>query len=348
MTSTHLISGDSAFDRLAQEWDELVDGSMTDTPFQSLAYQRAWWRHLQPPDSNLYTITVWDERNHLSAIACFYVLNGVLHFNGCVEETDYLDLIAPVEKAKEAWEAVLDCLHSPGFPDWNALDLCNVPAASPTRSILPEMAKTRASSFYEDVHEVCPVIELPATFDEYLDSLPRKQRHEIRRKLRRAEGAGAEVRTVGPDDDVEEEVGEFLELLQKSTLEKRDWLNDGRRAVFLETAAAAHERGNLQLMFFEVANRRAAALFNFEYKNRIWVYNSGLDPSAFRNLSTGVVITAKAIENAIARGIATFDFLRGSETYKYRFGAEDTFIYRLRWVRDARQGEMEQSTVQSS
>jgi CelD/BcsL family acetyltransferase involved in cellulose biosynthesis len=41
-----------------------------------------------------------------------------------------------------------------------------------------------------------------------------------------------------------------------------------------------------------------------------------------------VVITAKAIELAIENGRTTFDFLRGNETYKYRFGAKDTKIYR--------------------
>ena len=78
----------------------------------------------------------------------------------------------------------------------------------------------------------------------------------------------------------------------------------------------------------EVDGRKAAALFNFEYNGRIWVYNSGLDPDAFGSLSLGVVLTAKAIEHAIENKNKIFDFLRGNETYKYRFGAQDTYIYR--------------------
>ncbi|HUM72501.1 MAG TPA: GNAT family N-acetyltransferase, partial [Chloroflexota bacterium] len=91
---------------------------------------------------------------------------------------------------------------------------------------------------------------------------------------------------------------------------------------------AAHQDGYLQLLFMEVDGRKAATLLNFDYNNRIWVYNSGLDPVNFSNLSLGVVITAKAIEYAADHGRATFDFLRGNETYKYRFGAQDTVIYR--------------------
>jgi CelD/BcsL family acetyltransferase involved in cellulose biosynthesis len=139
---------------------------------------------------------------------------------------------------------------------------------------------------------------------------------------------------VGPDDDVETAVTDFLDLLQKSTFEKRDWLNDGRRAVFYDAARAAHQAGTLQLIFMEVRGKKAAALFNFDYNGRIWVYNSGLDPALFGALSLGVVITAKAIEYAVENGRTTFDFLRGNETYKYRFGAVDTRIYRLHLERD--------------
>jgi CelD/BcsL family acetyltransferase involved in cellulose biosynthesis len=46
-------------------------------------------------------------------------------------------------------------------------------------------------------------------------------------------------------------------------------------------------------------------------------------------LSLGVVLTAKAIEWAIEHGRSEFDFLRGNETYKYRFGAKDTNILRI-------------------
>jgi hypothetical protein len=306
---------------------------MTDTPFQTLAYQRAWWRYLQPSDSSLHTVTIRDATSHLDAIACFFLVDDVLFFNGCVEETDYLDLIAPVARAQVAWTAVFDCLLSSGFPDWAAMDLCNVPANSRTRTILPELAKRHGLRFSEEVHEVCPVIELPSTFDEYLTSLPKKQRHEIRRKLRRAHGAGVSVRTISPGDNLAEAVEEFLELLQKSTMEKRDWLNDGRRAVFQATASAAMEAGTLSLMFVEVEDKKAAALFNFKYNDRVWVYNSGLDPETYGSLSLGVVATAKAIESAIAQRFSRFDFLRGSESYKYRFGAEDTYIYRLRVTR---------------
>lgn len=329
-----IIHGEDVFTRLAGEWDRLARRSMTDTPFQALAYQQAWWTYLRPTDSELYSIITRADDGNLSAIACLYLTSeGVVHFNGCVEETDYLDLIAEARDAEEAWRLILACLLSDQYPQWRLLELCNIPAISPTRSILPRIAEDLAEFVVESVNEVCPVIHLPASFDAYLESLDSKQRREIKRKLRRAQGAEVELEIVSGGAGIDQAVTDFLNLLQKSTFEKRDWLNEGRRALFYAVAEAARQTESLQLMFLKVNDQQAAALFNFDYDNRIWVYNSGLDPDAFGSLSLGVVLTAKAIEWAIDNGRSEFDFLRGSETYKYRFGAEDTTIYRLQIAR---------------
>jgi CelD/BcsL family acetyltransferase involved in cellulose biosynthesis len=315
---------------LASEWDALAMRGMTDTPFQSLAYQRAWWTHLHPPDSELITVATRDASGALAGICCcFLTADGTLRFNGCVEETDYLDLIATADQAPAVWEAVFDCLHSHEASPWDRMDLCNVPEQSPTRQILARLATRHGLEFQEQVHDVCPVISLPDSFENYLESLESKQRREIQRKLRRANGAEARLREVGPEDDLRAEVDTFLDLLQRSAYDKRDWLNEGRRAVFHEVAEAAMANGTLQLLFSEVSGRAGAALFNFDYRGRTWVYNSGLEPDGFAALSLGVVLTAQAIELAIARGNHTFDFLRGNETYKYRFGAMDSRVYRL-------------------
>ena len=327
--STELYVGEGAFDALAAEWDALAGRGMTDTPFQTLAYQRAWWTHLHPAGGTLLTVAARGEAGELAAIGCFFALDGTLRFNGCVEETDYLDLIAPAEQSATAWAEVLSCLESVTSPAWTSLDLCNVPHDSPSRAILPALAAERGYALHEEQAEVCPTIPLPDSFDAYLENLDSKQRREVSRKLRRAEGADLTTTAVGPEDDVDAAVAQFLDLLQKSTFEKRDWLNEGRRAVFHDVARAAQAAGTLQLLFCGVEGRAASALFNFDYRDRVWVYNSGLDPAAFSALSPGVVLTAAAIERAIALGRSEFDFLRGNEEYKYRFGAVDRPIYHL-------------------
>jgi CelD/BcsL family acetyltransferase involved in cellulose biosynthesis len=328
--NAEIISGDKIFTLLADEWDDLAKRGMTDTPFQTLAYQQSWWQNLHPDGSELHSVITRSRDEELVAIACFYVTSdGVVHFNGCVEETDYLDLIVEARHAEESWSLIYDLLQSDEYPEWHLLELCNVPSVSPTRTILARLAEETNHCVVESVNEVCPVIHLPESFEAYLDMIDGKQRREIQRKLRRANGAGVEIQIIGNDDDLVSAVDEFLQLLKKSTLEKRDWLTKERATLFQDVAGAARAAGTLQLIFLKIQDQNAAALFNFDYGDRIWVYNSGLDPQLFSKLSLGVVLTAKAIEWAIDQKRTEFDFLRGSETYKYRFGAEDTVVYRI-------------------
>ncbi|MCZ7665854.1 MAG: hypothetical protein M5U34_00755 [Chloroflexi bacterium] len=55
MTITEQISGAAAFDQLKDEWDALAAQGMTNTPFQTRAYQETWWRNLHPAGSTLHT-----------------------------------------------------------------------------------------------------------------------------------------------------------------------------------------------------------------------------------------------------------------------------------------------------
>ena len=59
-----------------------------------------------------------------------------------------------------------------------------------------------------------------------------------------------------------------------------------------------------------------AAFICLEYARSVGLYNSGFDP-ARAQLAPGIVLLAHLIQDAIERGIPTFDFLRGEEPYKY-------------------------------
>ena len=89
------------------------------------------------------------------------------------------------------------------------------------------------------------------------------------------------------------------------------------------------ETGILQLSFLTVDGKKAAAYLCFDYLDRIWVYNSGFDP-AYREFSPGWVMLSYLIQNAIENGKKVFDFMRGDEAYKYRFGAEDSFVLKVK------------------
>jgi CelD/BcsL family acetyltransferase involved in cellulose biosynthesis len=161
-------------------------------------------------------------------------------------------------------------------------------------------------------------------------SLDKKQRHEVRRKLRKAVAeADARFYVVGAEHDLQAEMKAFVDLHQMSTPEKDEFMDAKMEAFFFDAAKVLQARGWLQLSFVEMAGKKAATLLSFDYGDSILVYNSGYDPGQFRHLSPGIVVTSRSIEHAIDLGRSKFDFLRGDEVYKYRFGAQDTRVHRL-------------------
>jgi CelD/BcsL family acetyltransferase involved in cellulose biosynthesis len=75
-----------------------------------------------------------------------------------------------------------------------------------------------------------------------------------------------------------------------------------------------------------VVARRAGStvgvLYGFWWRDSFAAYQSGWDRAHARD-GLGNVLILHALEFAAAEGAHSFDFLRGSEPYKYRFGARD-------------------------
>ena len=110
-------------------------------------------------------------------------------------------------------------------------------------------------------------------------------------------------------------------------------MTEPMQRFFHALTRAAFDAGWLELSFIEVNEQRAATYMNFDYNGAILVYNSGYDPQAYAALSPGIVLLTHLIKRAIEQRRATFDFLRGNETYKYRMGAQDTDVYQVTLAR---------------
>jgi CelD/BcsL family acetyltransferase involved in cellulose biosynthesis len=328
----HSYHDSSGFEILAEEWNDLLHRSAVDILFLTLEYQRTWWHHLG--EGEVLILAVRDG-GELIGVAPLYVPpdpqgQRTLSIIGCVEVADYLDFIVAKGREEEVYTALVDYLASPSAPAWDALDLCNIHQDSPMLEILPALAEVRGWAVSTARDDVCPIVRLPGTWEEYLQMLEGKQRREIRRKMRRAGGQTAlSWYVVGREHDLETEVEDFLDLMAASTPDKAAFLTPQMRNFFRQLARVAHDAGWLQLVFLEIEGRKAAAYLNFVYNNRVLVYNSGLDWQAFPNVGAGIILTAYCIRHAIEQGREVFDFMQGDERYKYQFGGQDVEVRRL-------------------
>ncbi len=322
----------NVFETLHAEWNGLLARSITRVPFLRAEYQRAWWQHRgggEWPEAELAVVTARDEAGELIGVAPLFAApdaqkRRALMLVGSHAISDYLDLIVAPPDLEAFAAALLERLAAPDAAGWEVLDLYNLPAASPARAALASAASARGWSAAEQPLEQTPIIHLPDNWDAYLAMMDKKERHELKRKIRRAEGGEDKIewRFTGA-----EMAGTFLDLMAQDAARAR-FLTPAMRDQFQAIVKAAGEQGWLKLAFLEVNGAPAAAYLNFDFENQVWVYNSALD-QRFGALSAGWVLLGKLLQWAIDNRRATFDFMRGDEDYKFRFGAVGEKVYRL-------------------
>jgi CelD/BcsL family acetyltransferase involved in cellulose biosynthesis len=335
----HLVEDFSALD--PAEWNSLLAESATDAPFLRYEYLQTWWATRgggEWPDSTALAVVTARRDGRLAGLApLFFAPNrdgeSALLLLGSIEISDLLDLIVRPADLPAFGAGLLDFLTRLPFP-WQTLDLHNLPETSPSLPALQSAAAQRGWTCHIEKTYHSPAIPLPGDFEIYLASIDKKQRHEIRRKMRRVEESGQAVRwyIVSETDSLEAEIEAFLDLMAHDP-QKAAFLTPPMREQMRRACQAAFAHGWLQLAFLEVDGQKAAAYLNFDYRNRIWVYNSGLD-RAFLSLSPGWVLLGHLLQWANENQRTEFDFLRGDEEYKYRFGAVDRFLVHARIRRD--------------
>jgi CelD/BcsL family acetyltransferase involved in cellulose biosynthesis len=329
---TTIYTDSTGFDVLADEWDDLLERSAYPPFFMRYLYQSIWWKYLGNDD--LILISLRTDDGQLVGLAPLYGETneaGLRHltFVGCVDVSDYLDLLVDKNHVTAVHQTLLDCLaHDSVF--WDKLHLCSLPHNSVTHSRLAETARQRGWRAEVHQQDVCPVITLPESWDDYLAGIKKKQRHEIRRKIRRIENQ-AETRwySIDSEEGLAEAMEDFIVLHQKSAEDKEDFWSDDLILFFKVLATELTKVGWLKLYFIEVNGVKAAAMLCFDYNNEFLLYNSGYDPEQFAYLSPGNVLTSYTIQDAIRLGRKRYDFLRGDEIYKFRFGGVAEPVYDL-------------------
>ena len=312
----------AAFDALANEWKDLMERAKVAPIFMTPDYQKIWWEHLGKGELRILAARE-PETGQLTGIASLFLVNRELHFVGCVDVSDYLDFIIDPRYCAPVFQAIVDYLAVELAPEWDKGFFCSLSEKSSTLKILVERVQAKGWAAEIRHEDVCPIITLPATWDDYLAGVKKKQRHEIRRKLRKAENA-AQTRWYvieDPADLSDDLIDTFIDLHQKSTVEKEAFWDDAMIAFFKALVKRFAQLRWLKFYFVEMNGKPASTLLCFDYGNEILVYNSGFDVAEFGHLSPGNIIISYSIQHAIELGRARYDFLRGDEIYKFRFGA---------------------------
>ncbi len=289
-----------------RDWEgpqrELAPAAPHTGPFASRALLRAWWE-LRAPEAARLALVTGDE----GAVPLWEGPDGV-QFLG---EEDLIDYHAPL---------------GAGIPELVAAYFEALPAGTRFRlDSMPEEAAELVAKGLREIgvaadparHEATAVVDLPPAFDDYLQMIGKKERHEMRRKRRRFQRLLGDITVESSADG--DALAHFVGLHRMAAGPKGDFMTDGMAEFFgvvLEQVPGAR----IDLLISTAHGAPVAATFGFESDGGYYLYNSAYDPAA-ADASPGIVLLGALLEALTESGFRRFDFLKGDEAYKFRLGA---------------------------
>jgi CelD/BcsL family acetyltransferase involved in cellulose biosynthesis len=303
---------------LRDEWRRLHDEASAN-PFLSWEWLHTWWT-VFGRGRPLWILEARDRADRLAGLLALVARQGIagsrrwaLLGNG-VTGADGLDALVAPALAAPARDALAQAVAE-GTSRWDALDLEDLPCGSPTVQALRSALADRGARADVEFRFVCPAFALRGTFADHLARLRRRETYGRRvRWLERQPGFRIDVATGDPAEAMED----FLRL------HRLRWEPEGgsygipggaAEDFHRQVAPRLAGRGWLRPWRLSVGGRSIAAIYGIELKGRWFYYQSGMDPE-WAQRSPGLVLLGKTIEDAYARGLSDYDFLRGTEPHK--------------------------------
>lgn len=319
------------------DWNRLAAG----IPFRSWEWLGTWWRHYEPALKaagrrvELYVLAV-TEGDELVAIAPWYMdrslrSGNVIRFLGSGEVcSDYLSVLCQPSRQTEVAEALADWLNRSSHRTlrdgdrWDLIELACVDVCEAMPRLLGEKLTERGAHVQSREADHTWRIELPSTFDEYLNLLSKSHRKQLRQFQRRFFDTNrAVLRTVRELDQLETGWQILTDLHQRrleSLGKPGSFKSEAFRQFHREASECLFSAGLLQLHWLEFEGRAIAAEYHLSGQEILFAYQGGIDPDALEH-EPGRLITLATLHRALEAGYRGFDFCRGDEPYKQHWRA---------------------------
>ncbi len=312
-----------SFDSLASCWTDPSQCLGWSSIFVLPAWLKTWWQEFGS-GAELHLTSI-RQGGEIIGIAPLLVREGKASIIGSADVCDYLDFVVAPGMERDFFSVLLDDLRQKGI---GQLDLRALRPDSTVLTNLVGIAQNRGYEVLCQPEDVSLELDLPSTWEEYLATLTAKQRHEVRRKLRRLSEAGKiDYYFVEDSAAVHDAMDTFLKMFSDSRTDKATFLTAPMESFFRSLADTMAEARLLRLGILELDRLPTAMIMCFDYNDCVYLYNSGYD-SQYNYLSVGVLCKVLCIKESIQEGKKRFDFLKGDEAYKYHLGGREVPLSR--------------------
>ena len=292
------------------------------SPFVLPGWMRAW-QEVFAPQAELW-IRSFQKGEEVVGVAPLLVENRTARLIGGPDVCDHLDLAAAGSRTVEFSRALLDYARIEGI---ERLELNPLRPDSAVMKVLAPVAREKGYAVSIGEDDLLFEVELPGSWDEYLQILTGKQRHEVRRKLRRLENsAAAGFRVLEAPEAVRAAMDDFFVLFRQNREDKAAFMSGRMEAYFRRLAEYVP---GMRIGFLDVDGAPAAGVLCCDHEGTRYLYNSGYD-HRLAQLSVGLLCKVFSIRESMARGLKRYDFLKGNEIYKRQLGGKPVPIYSCR------------------
>ena len=310
MLKTTVLTGADSFEELQHVWKELVADSPTATPFQTWEWQSTWWKHFGR--RGVPQIFVFREGEDFVGLMPTFERQGAWQALRAVGtgSSDYLHPIARQGYERQVAEAVKNALRGYKGPD--LIDLHQVREDKPLAGELDGFTSVEQAR--------CLVLSLPSSYEDYLKTLSKSLRYDVRRLDKDLFKTGRAQVIQVEENEIELGMDKLFET------HKKRWRKRGLPGAFIGRNIAFHKEwahrsireGYLWLSLLKLDGETIGAIYAMSLGSTTYFYQAGFDPEK-GSISPGTLLVASTIKRAIEEGKQTFDFLRGDEPYKMRW-----------------------------
>jgi len=316
-----VIDSLTTFETLREEWSKLLANSFANTIFLTWEWLYSWAETYIEPGKSLFIVAVYDEQE-LIGIAPWYIYNQPfsiftlrkIHFLGFPNsDSDYLDVIIMKGKEKKVVQALYDYLFSVAQRVWDCLYLQDIPADSFFLLRLIEKVKEEGKFIDFQPCSFCPATPLPTSADAFLSGLSSHHRLQLRRHRRMIEKYDNHKFRSFKGSECVSSLDEFLSFHK----DKKGSEDESFYSLLKSFVNRCKDKDWVQIDFLFVNEVPAAALFHFNYDNALSQYIMVTDKTVNPKVSIGNVLIGYCIEESIKRCISRYDFLKGTEDFKF-------------------------------
>ena len=324
-----IIETNSEFAELHDEWRNLLQKSKISSPFLTWEWMYSWWICYgeKQPTNSLCIVTSRDENNLIGILPGYVTHRRAFGRSGVTfrflgseyESSDYLDVIRK-DTDGDLVEDLFKFMIKEKKVDMIAL--YNILEGQTVLTAINDLAGTIDAQMVVKHHRICPYLPLDGDWDSFVSGLSKNQRYNLRRRTRKLfEEFDAELSILEDAGELETAVDELFQLHEdrfKTKQEQSIFRADLRKDFHKKVAGYFLEKNILKLFRLSVENKVIASLYCYEFANKLFYFQFGMDPEWAKH-SPGVVIMAQAIKYAIEKKLDYFDFMRGDEEYKFKW-----------------------------